>query len=98
MPFGLPGPGPGVRGPSWASPVPDRAPRPRGGRRGPGAGAAAGGTGRLGWIMPVFASYDGTEIGYRVLGNGPPLVCLPGGPGRAAEYLGDLGGVSAARQ
>src|SRR6185437_10290128 len=48
--------------------------------------------------MPVFASYDGTEIGYRVLGDGPPLVCLPGGPGRAAEYLGDLGGVSASRQ
>ena len=48
--------------------------------------------------MPVFASYDGTEIGYRVLGDGPPLVCLPGGPGRAAGYLGDLGGVSASRQ
>jgi pimeloyl-ACP methyl ester carboxylesterase len=48
--------------------------------------------------MPTFASYDGTEIGYRVLGDGPPLVCLPGGPGRAAGYLGDLGGVSASRQ
>ncbi|HEY3868090.1 MAG TPA: alpha/beta hydrolase, partial [Actinocrinis sp.] len=48
--------------------------------------------------MPAFASYDGTEIGYRVLGDGPPLVCLPGGPGRAAGYLGDLGGVSASRQ
>jgi len=57
-----------------------------------------GGAGRLGWFMPIFASYDGTEIGYRVLGDGPPLVCLPGGPGRAAEYLGDLGGVSASRQ
>ena len=54
--------------------------------------------GRLGWFMPIFASYDGTEIGYRVLGDGPPLVCLPGGPGRAAEYLGDLGGVSVSRQ
>jgi len=39
--------------------------------------------------VPSFASYDGTEIGYRLLGAGPPLVCLPGGPGRAAEYLGD---------
>jgi len=48
--------------------------------------------------MPVFASYDGTELGYRILGDGPPLVCLPGGPGRAAGYLGDLGGVSASRQ
>jgi pimeloyl-ACP methyl ester carboxylesterase len=44
--------------------------------------------------MPSFASYDGTEIGYRVLGDGPPLVCLPGGPGRATEYLGDLGGLT----
>jgi pimeloyl-ACP methyl ester carboxylesterase len=48
--------------------------------------------------MHRFASYNGTEIGYRVLGDGPPLVCLPGGPGRAAEYLGDLGGLSASRQ
>jgi pimeloyl-ACP methyl ester carboxylesterase len=48
--------------------------------------------------MPSFASYDGTEIGYRVLGDGPPLVCLPGGPGRAAEYLGDLGGLSRSRR
>jgi pimeloyl-ACP methyl ester carboxylesterase len=48
--------------------------------------------------VPSFASYDGTEIGYRLLGDGPPLVCLPGGPGRAAEYLGDLGGLAASRQ
>ena len=48
--------------------------------------------------MASFASYDGTEIGYRVLGDGPPLVCLPGGPGRAAEYLGDLGGLGKSRQ
>jgi proline iminopeptidase len=45
-----------------------------------------------------FASYDGTELGYRVRGDGRPLVCLPGGPGRAAEYLGDLGGLSSSRQ
>jgi len=45
-----------------------------------------------------FASYDGTELGYRVVGEGPPLVCLPGGPGRAAEYLGDLGGLDSSRQ
>jgi pimeloyl-ACP methyl ester carboxylesterase len=48
--------------------------------------------------MPHFASYDGTEIGYRVHGDGPPLACLPGGPGRAAEYLGDLGGLSGSRR
>jgi proline iminopeptidase len=33
-------------------------------------------------------------MGYRVAGDGPPLVCLPGGPGRAADYLGDLGGLT----
>jgi pimeloyl-ACP methyl ester carboxylesterase len=48
--------------------------------------------------MASFASYDGTEIGYRVLGAGLPLVCLPGGPGRAAEYLGDLGGLGRSRR
>ena len=47
--------------------------------------------------MAQFASYDGTQIGYRTLGDGPPLVCLPGGPGRACEYFGDLGGLSRAR-
>jgi len=48
--------------------------------------------------MPRFASYDGTEIAYRAAGDGPPLVCLPGGPGRAAVYLGDLGGLSRSRR
>lgn len=45
-----------------------------------------------------FASYDGTELGYHLTGDGPPLVCLPGGPGRAAEYLRDLGGLGSSRQ
>jgi proline iminopeptidase len=48
--------------------------------------------------MSRFASYDGTEIEFRRLGEGRPLVCLPGGPGRASEYLGDLGGLPGARQ
>lgn len=48
--------------------------------------------------MTQFASYDGTKIGYRVLGAGAPVVCLPGGPGRASEYFGDLGGLSTSRQ
>jgi proline iminopeptidase len=48
--------------------------------------------------MARFASYDGTQIGYCVRGAGPPLVCLPGGPGRAVGYLGDLGGLSRSRQ
>jgi len=45
-----------------------------------------------------FASYDGTQLGYRAVGNGRPLVCLPGGPGRAAEYLGNLGGLDQSRR
>jgi pimeloyl-ACP methyl ester carboxylesterase len=48
--------------------------------------------------MPTFASYDGTEICYRDLGAGAPLVCLPGGPARAGVYLGDLGGLSRHRR
>lgn len=40
-----------------------------------------------------FASYDGTVLAYRQIGEGPPLACLPGGPGRSADYLGDLGGL-----
>ena len=48
--------------------------------------------------MRRFTSYDGTELAYRVVGDGPPLICLPGGPGRAAEYLGDLGGLDKTRQ
>jgi pimeloyl-ACP methyl ester carboxylesterase len=48
--------------------------------------------------MTTFASYDGTEIFYRELGDGAPLVCLPGGPARAGVYLGDLGGLSRHRR
>ncbi|MGW2372127.1 alpha/beta fold hydrolase [Kitasatospora sp. NPDC001683] len=47
--------------------------------------------------MEHFTSYDATTLAFRTLGDGPPLLCLPGGPGRAAEYLGDLGGLSAHR-
>jgi pimeloyl-ACP methyl ester carboxylesterase len=49
-------------------------------------------------VMATFASYDGTEIFYRDLGDGAPLVCLPGGPARAGVYLGDLGGLSRHRR
>jgi proline iminopeptidase len=48
--------------------------------------------------MARFASYDGTKVGYRTLGDGRPLVCLPGGPGRGSEYFGDLGGLSESRR
>jgi pimeloyl-ACP methyl ester carboxylesterase len=41
-----------------------------------------------------FTSYDGTVLAYRRSGAGDPLVCLPGGPGRDAGYLGDLGGLA----
>lgn len=45
----------------------------------------------------TFASYDGTRLAYDQVGSGPPLLCLPGGPGRAAAYLEDLGGLSQVR-
>lgn len=45
-----------------------------------------------------FVSYDGTMVAYQTIGRphdgGRPLVCVPGGPARGAEYLGDLGGLS----
>ncbi|WP_328890836.1 alpha/beta fold hydrolase [Streptomyces sp. NBC_00316] len=48
--------------------------------------------------MPIFHAYDGTELAYRLHGRGEPLICVPGGPMRAASYLGDLGGLSDHRQ
>jgi pimeloyl-ACP methyl ester carboxylesterase len=40
-----------------------------------------------------FIGPDGTPLAYHVIGDGPPVVCMPGGPGRAAAYLEDLGGL-----
>jgi pimeloyl-ACP methyl ester carboxylesterase len=48
--------------------------------------------------MPIFTAPDGTELAYHVRGEGDPLVVLPGGPGRASVYLGDLGGLTAHRR
>ncbi|MER5466072.1 alpha/beta hydrolase [Streptomyces sp. NPDC002668] len=48
--------------------------------------------------MPSFSTHDGTQLAYRMFGDGPPLICLPGGPMQASVYLGDLGGLSAHRQ
>ncbi|MDX3263368.1 alpha/beta hydrolase [Streptomyces sp. NPDC093228] len=48
--------------------------------------------------MPSFSAHDGTELAYQVLGDGPPLVCLPGGPMQDSAYLAELGGLSAHRQ
>jgi pimeloyl-ACP methyl ester carboxylesterase len=48
--------------------------------------------------MPAFTAPDGTELAYHVRGEGPPLICLPGGPMQASACLGDLGGLSAHRR
>lgn len=48
--------------------------------------------------MPVLTAPDGTPLAYHVVGEGEPLLCLPGGPMRASAYLGDLGGMAAHRQ
>lgn len=47
--------------------------------------------------MPAFSAYDGTKLAYHVFGDGPPVICLPGGP-QASAYLADLGSLSAHRQ
>ncbi|MFJ6725235.1 alpha/beta fold hydrolase [Streptomyces sp. NPDC091281] len=48
--------------------------------------------------MPYFDAPDGTRLAHHVRGEGEPLVVLPGGPGRASAYLGDLGGLAAHRR
>jgi proline iminopeptidase len=48
--------------------------------------------------MPAFPAPDGTSLAYHVLGEGAPVICLPGGPMQDSAYLGDLGGLSAHRQ
>ncbi|MFJ9823150.1 alpha/beta fold hydrolase [Streptomyces sp. NPDC101160] len=47
--------------------------------------------------MPQFTTHDGTELSYRIHGDGEPLLVLPGGPMRDPVYLGDLGGLDAHR-
>ncbi len=48
--------------------------------------------------MTIFHGYDGTALHYEQLGDGAPLVAIPGGPGMAARYLGTLGGLDARRR
>ncbi|MEV0089979.1 alpha/beta hydrolase [Streptomyces sp. NPDC050738] len=48
--------------------------------------------------MPTFTAPDGTELAYHLVGEGEPLLCLPGGAMRASAYLGDLGGLAAHRR
>jgi pimeloyl-ACP methyl ester carboxylesterase len=47
--------------------------------------------------MATFDGADGTRLTYHQAGEGPPLICVPGGPMQASAYLGDLGGLSAHR-
>jgi pimeloyl-ACP methyl ester carboxylesterase len=45
----------------------------------------------------ILPARDGTRLAVHVRGSGPPLLCVPGGPGRASSYLEDLGGLAATR-
>jgi pimeloyl-ACP methyl ester carboxylesterase len=47
--------------------------------------------------VATFHGADGTGLAYHQVGDGDPLLCLPGGPMQASAYLGDLGGLSAHR-
>ncbi|MFI6092990.1 alpha/beta fold hydrolase [Streptomyces sp. NPDC051218] len=44
-----------------------------------------------------YSAPDGARLAHHVLGDGDPVVCLPGGPA-GSRYLGDLGGLAAHRQ
>lgn len=48
--------------------------------------------------MNHITAYDGTRLAHREVGDGPLLICLPGGPMQASDYLGDLGGLAAHRR
>ncbi|MFE7980467.1 hypothetical protein [Streptomyces shenzhenensis] len=45
--------------------------------------------------MSTCTASDGTELARHVFGDGPPLVCLPGGLMQGSACLGELGGLSA---
>lgn len=47
--------------------------------------------------MTTFAAPDGVELAYHLVGEGEPLVCVPGGM-LASAYLGELGGLARHRQ
>jgi pimeloyl-ACP methyl ester carboxylesterase len=46
-------------------------------------------------VPHTFVASDGQQLSYTELGSGPRLICLPGGPARAAAYLETLGGLDA---
>jgi pimeloyl-ACP methyl ester carboxylesterase len=43
--------------------------------------------------VPALTTADGRRLTYRELGDGPPLVCHPGGPGIPALIFDDLAGL-----
>lgn len=45
--------------------------------------------------MTAVTARDGTSLAVHETGTGPSVLCVPGGPGRAAAYLQDLGGLTA---
>src|SRR6187551_2941615 len=45
--------------------------------------------------MARFRTADGRTLSYLREGDGPTLVCHPGGPGFSARYFGDLAGLGA---
>ncbi len=47
--------------------------------------------------METFVCVVGSRLAHHRAGEGPPLVCLPGGPMQASAYLDDLGGLTAHR-
>jgi pimeloyl-ACP methyl ester carboxylesterase len=48
-------------------------------------------------VVESFRTADGRTLSYRRLGEGPTLVCHPGGPGFSSRYFADLGGLGADR-
>ncbi|WP_410652707.1 alpha/beta fold hydrolase [Amycolatopsis sp. cmx-4-54] len=40
--------------------------------------------------MRTFDAPDGTCLAYRIRGSGPPLIAVPGGPGRGGDYLSGI--------
>ena len=48
--------------------------------------------------MQTFTTSTGSTLTYERFGEGPPLLCIPGGPGFTAAQLGDLGGLDQFRE
>ena len=48
--------------------------------------------------MPYFTANDDVKLWYDLVGEGTPLIVLPGGPGLDLRYMGDIGGLHRHRQ